>query len=182
MLSVKRTQTSGRMSKGVAAPPKGTAVVVDGDYAKIERLPEAVKDKAGKPIVPPTSAVDAGAGAPAVMPDVPKDSVSLQFLDDDTVVLARRGGEAVEKDAMAAVLKLDAASSVVGSQGFMEMIDGIDTSAPIWFVINGKTPGGAKMTGNVTIVETFSPHMLVQSDERLHEITLRALSQLRKGN
>ena len=42
--------------------------------------------------------------------------------------------------------------------------------------------GGAKMTGNVTIVETVSPHMLVQSDERLHEITLRALSQLRKGS
>jgi pimeloyl-ACP methyl ester carboxylesterase len=38
--------------------------------------------------------------------------------------------------------------------------------------------GRGVIRGNVTVVETVSPHLFVQSDERLHDITLRALERL----
>jgi hypothetical protein len=170
-----KAETLDCLTKAAASPPKGVVITVDGDYAMVERTPSADDKDAGatKPIVPPAGGPDGGAGAAAqVMPDVPKESLSLQFLDDSTVVIARRSGAGVDKAKMAEVIKLDSASSVTGSKGFMEMIDGIDTDAPVWFVINGKTPGAQKLGGGFLKFDAAFGQVYVASGLDI-DVTLR---------
>jgi hypothetical protein len=117
-----RQETMSCLARAAAEPPAGVRLVIDGDYARI--------DEADPDADPDAPAALAGGG----------ESLSLLFVDDTTVLLARRGGQAVDADGMRAIAAQRAgdASNVTGSAGFMEMIDAVDTQAPLWFVISGK--------------------------------------------
>jgi hypothetical protein len=181
-----KSETMDCLTQAVATPPKGINVIVDGDYAKIERTEPDVHvpgtgpgtgRQGAKPIVPAADAGAAPAAAPGdagagIMPTVPTDSMSLEFLDDQTVIIARRSGAAVDKDAMQGIIHVDASSSVTGSQGFREMIDGIDTDAPVWFVVNGKTPGGQKLGGGFLKFDAEFGQVYVGADLDI-DVTLR---------
>jgi hypothetical protein len=163
-----KAETLDCLTKVASKPPEGVSVTVDGDYAKVERRevnvvrtngdgtqqPLVAPPDAGAPAVSGTatgSGTGTGSGSGSVEPDknAPRDSVAIQFIDDQTVVVARRKGEAVDKAGMDAVLHLDPAQSVSGSAAFMGIIDAIDTEASLWFVVNGKTPGGRALGGGL---------------------------------
>jgi len=134
-----KAETMACLSKAAGAAHDDVRITVDGDFATIETLESAPVDVV-PPATPPAAA--ATAAAPPPTPAAPRvaDSVSVQFLDDTTAVVARRGGKAVDKTAMQAILasKPGDTGNVTGSTAFMEMIDAVDTDAALWFVVNGK--------------------------------------------
>lgn len=72
-------------------------------------------------------------------------ALAMQFLDDDTAVIARRGDRAPDKAAMAAILAAKDGDGLTGSQPFMEMVRQVDTGDTIWFVVNGQAPSVKSM-------------------------------------
>jgi hypothetical protein len=139
------------LNKAAAAPPEGYQVAVDGDFARIDRV---------------------AANAVRVSPDAPEpqeappmgESASLQFIGDETMVLARRKGEAVDKAAMQAVVALPANASVTASPGFMEMLDAIDTDASVWLVVDGKAESFRKSAiGRLQAFDAAFGHIQVGS-------------------
>ncbi len=164
-----KADTMGCLTKAAASPPADVTVTVDGDFAMIQAAtPDG--DKA---------AADGDGGVPLVAPpaDPAKikvaaatrgESASVQFLDDQTAVVARRDGKAPDKAAMAAIIGAKAGEGVTSSAPFMEMIDGIDTDAPVWFVINGKAPAVQKLTRGLLRFDAAYGHVLVGSGLDLH--------------
>lgn len=73
------------------------------------------------------------------------DALAMQFLDDDTAVIARRGDRAPDKAAMATILAAKDGDGLTGSQPFMEMVRQVDTGDTIWFVVNGQAPSVKSM-------------------------------------
>jgi hypothetical protein len=161
-----KAETMGCLNKAAAAPPANVKVVVDGDFATVETAP------ASPPVnVIPGAAADAGAAA---APPPEPESVSVQFLDDTTAVIARKGGKAVDKATMQGLLaaKPGDAGNVTGSPGFMEMIDAIDTEAPVWFVVNGNAERVQKMGRGLLSFKAAFGHILVADGLDVHA-TLR---------
>lgn len=136
-----KAETMECLTKAAATPPANVKVVVDGDFATVETTIE--RDPV--PVAPKRAAPQGAPAEPPVPPEPPPppevESVSVQFLDDSTAVIARRAGKSVDKATMQSILaaKVGDPSNVTGSPGFMEMIDAIDTEAGVWFVINGKS-------------------------------------------
>lgn len=151
------------LTKAAAAPPEGFIIAVDGDYAMVETKPpvsdaqadagvaaqpdpkDAKRRPAPKPPEPKDAGVaagDAGAAVDDAGAKQPKrgQSVSLKYLDDTTLVVARRNGLALTGAELSAIASGKAADTIVGSKEFMALIDGTDTDAPVWFVVSGKAP------------------------------------------
>jgi hypothetical protein len=154
----------------VSAAPPEIKVVVDGDFATIEtqRKLEAL------PIAPGADP----AAPPAPPPAAEVESVSVQFLDDTTAVIARRGGKAVDKATMQSILaaKVGDASNVTGSPGFMEMIDAVDTDAGVWFVINGKSSAVQSVGRGILAFDAAFGHVYVGAGLDVHA-TLRVATE-----
>jgi hypothetical protein len=163
-----KAETMACLQKGVsAAPPE---IKVDGDGATIEtqRKLEAL------PIAPGADP----AAPPAPPPAAEVESVSVQFLDDTTAVIARRGGKAVDKATMQSILaaKVGDASNVTGSPGFMEMIDAVDTDAGVWFVINGKSSAVQSVGRGILAFDAAFGHVYVGAGLDVHA-TLRVATE-----
>lgn len=165
-----KAETMACLSKAAATPPANVKVVVDGDFATVETT--LVRDAV--PIAP--GADPAAAAAPPPAPET--ESVSVQFTDDTTAVIARRGGKAVDKATMQSILaaKVGDASNVTGSAGFMEMIDAIDTEAGVWFVVNGKSDRVKSMGRGILAFDAAFGHVYVGSGLDVHA-TLRVDSE-----
>jgi hypothetical protein len=193
-----KAETLGCLQKAAAQAQNDFKVTVDGDFAIVETL-----ETPGTDLVAPPAA-DAGAeaapGAPAVAPPVPSpvvgESVSLQFTDDSTVVIARRGGKSVDKAGLAAIIAGTAGDSITKSPGFMEMIDAVDTDAVIWFVVNGKADAVQKAGrgflsfdaafGHVQVTSALdvSVNLRLESDaaaERFAQMSQRQLDSMKKS-
>jgi hypothetical protein len=185
-------------------------ITVDGDYAMIEQLADAKPakkdDKAADPkAADPKAAEKVDSTAPAdklaadpapVEPPVPaekvvKDSLSLIFTDDTTMVVARRGGKAADKPTMESIVALPPEHSVTGSPAFMQMLDQIDTDADLWFLINGNADsykesavgqfiqhqaafGHVRVTSGITVDATLR----LESESKAAELAKRATDQI----
>lgn len=140
------------LTKGAAAPPEGFTISVDGDYALVETAPtkpldgKDVKDAqvapADKKIAPEPADADAGAALAdgGAAPAKKGQSLSLKFLDDTTVLVARRNGVGITGKELDAIASGKGDDTIVGSPEFMTLIDGTDTDAPVWFVVSGSAP------------------------------------------
>jgi hypothetical protein len=164
-----KAETMACLGKAAAAPPANVKVVVDGDFATVET------SFASATVNVAPGAGDAGAAA---APPPAPESVSVQFTDDTTAVIARRGGRAVDKPTMQTMLgaKVGDASNVTGSPGFMEMIDAIDTDAGVWFVVNGKSDRVKKVGRGILAFDAAFGHIYVGSGLDIHA-TLRVDSE-----
>jgi hypothetical protein len=187
-----KAETLGCLQKAAAQAQNDFKVTVDGDYAIVETL-----EKPGTDLVA-AAQVDAGAApaAPPTATPVVGESVSLQFTDASTVVIARRGGKAVDKAGLAAIIGGTAGDSISKSPGFMEMIDAVDTDAVIWFVINGKADAVQKAGrgflsfdaafGHVQVTSALdvSVNLRLESDaaaERFAQMSQRQLDSMKKS-
>lgn len=138
------------LTKAQTEPPDGFTVSVDGNYAIVEVVPKKKEgdDAAGTgtgtgtaAAAAPTDAgvaeADAGAAAPSRKRNP---SLSMKFLDDTTVIVARRKGIAVTGAEIDEIVAGKAGQSITEVDAFMGLIDGTDTVAPVWFVVSGKAP------------------------------------------
>jgi hypothetical protein len=176
-----KAETMDCLTKAAAAPPPNVKVVVDGDFATVETA--IARDPAPVPVAPPAAAAADPKAPPAAQPAPPPEpveteSVSVQFLDDTTAVIARRGGKAVDKAAMQALLatKVGDAANVTGSPGFMEMIDAIDTEAGLWFVVNGKSDRVKSVGRGILAFDAAFGHVYAGAGLDVHA-TLRVESE-----
>ncbi len=142
--------------------------------------------------MPPPNPPDAGAGGAPDTDNAPvvKDSLSLLFIDDTTVVIARRSGKGVDKPTMQQIVTLAPDASVTASPNFMQMLDAIDTDAKLWFVINGAADslkdspisflsfkaafGHVQVSSGVTI----DASLRLESDAKAAELAKRATDQI----
>lgn len=166
-----KAEVLGCLSKVAASPPPQVKVTIDGDFAMIETYQEPLDPT--PPAAAPAGDAGAAAAAPAPTAEL-DDAISVQFTGDTTAVLARRGGNAIDKASMQQLLaaKPGAAGSISASPGFMEMIDGIDTEAPIWFVVNGKSDRIRQVGQGFLTFDAAFGHVAVKDDLFL-DLTLR---------
>ena len=96
----------------------------------------ACADKASKDptLVPDTTVTIDGA---FVVVSSSRGAIGLTFIDDATLVAARKAGAAPTKAEMDAIVAAKDGDGITGSKGFMDMIDGLDTTRSVWFVLNG---------------------------------------------
>ena len=183
-----KAETMGCFTKAAATPPANVEVTVDGDFATIQATP----------VPEPVNVVPGGDAGAAASPPREPESVSVQFLDDTTAVIARRGGKAVDKAGMQSILaaKVGDPSNVTGSPGFMEMIDAVDTEAGVWFVINGKSDrvksvGRGLLSfdaafGHVHVGDGLDVHATLRVDsedsaKRMADLATRQVASMRKS-
>lgn len=167
-----KAETMACLSKAAATPPANVEVTVDGDFATVETA--IPKEPLPVPITPGADPAAPAAAPPAAATE----SVSVQFLDDTTAVIARRGGKSVDKATMQSILaaKVGDASNVTGSAGFMEMIDAVDTEAGVWFVINGKSDRIKSVGRGILTFDAAFGHVYVGNGLDVHT-TLRVESE-----
>jgi len=143
------------LTKAAAAPPPGFLVTVDGDYTIVEVVPKPKDAEEEAPTTgsdPGSAATDKTAPVPAITdggvaagdagaaPAKRNASVALKFLDDNTIIVARRKGVAVTGAELADIAAGKGGQSITEVDAFMKLIDGTDTLAPVWFVISAKSP------------------------------------------
>lgn len=165
-----KADTMGCLTKASKEKHEGVTITVDGDFAMIQaEVPDDEAEADGDGGVPlvADSPPDPSA-APKTAKATRGESASVQFLDDQTAVVARREGKAPDKAAMAAIVGAKPGEGVTSSAPFMEMIDGIDTDAPLWFVINGKAPAVQKLTRGLLRFDAAYGHVLVGSGLDIH--------------
>jgi hypothetical protein len=172
-----KAETMDCLTKAAATPPANVKVVVDGDFATVETT--IAKEPLPVPITPGADPAAPPAGQPAAPAPAPEtESVSVQFLNDTTAVIARRAGKSVDKATMQSILasKVGDAANVTGSAGFMEMIDAIDTEAGLWFVINGKSDRVKSVGRGILGFDAAFGHVYVGAGLDVHA-TLRVESE-----
>lgn len=70
--------------------------------------------------------------------DASDEAVRFMFVDDNTIIFKRAGGDAMaDKAALQAAVAAKATDGLMSSQTFSSIIDATDTGATAWFVVNG---------------------------------------------
>ncbi len=139
------------LTKAAATPPPGFLVTVDGDYAIVEVVPKPKEGEEPATTDAGTAAADKAAPVPAVTdggvaadagaaPAKRNPSVAMKFLDDNTIIVARRKGVAVTGAELGEIAAGKGGQSITEVDAFMALIDGTDTVAPVWFVISKSSP------------------------------------------
>lgn len=115
---------------------EGTFLVRGFDKAAVTSCVQKAVDKAKAEGKPATAVID-GDYFEVTGGDPDDKPARFMFLDDQTIILKKQGEETVGKAELQTALAAKPADGLMSSATFTSLVDATDTSAALWFVVNG---------------------------------------------